>query len=174
MKKLFFFLALVPFLMTGCNDDNITKADPNQIIYDGIVVDVVPYMGFDVENSRFYMSANAMDTLHPATIKGDMFESNIGKLYDLTEQDMKDNFSLMFSMMNPDVYVGMENHPDDFRGVINETEYVNESPFNKGEMSLTREGDGYKFLLSGTLRNGKKLDVNLDITAEYVEILEWK
>lgn len=164
MKKM---LLLVSMVVAMCAFSSCEKeAEINQIVFDGVAYDVTPHVA--CADSRFFLNADNDEV----SLKCDLFAENLNKTYDLTEQNTADHFSIMLGL--PDVYVGAENHPDFFGGIIGEQSYEDESPFNSGKMTFAQDGDNFTFVIKDAeLKNGKKLSINLEITPSQIEILQW-
>ena len=159
-----FFVSMVAvlFAFSSCEKE----AEINQIVFDGVAYEVTPHVGH--AEARYFLDANGGEV----SLKCDLFAENLDKTYDLTKQNTADHFSIMLQL--PDVYIGAENHPDFFGGVVGDDSYENESPFKSGKMTFAQDGDNFTFVIKDAeLKNGQKLSVNLQITPDQYEELGW-
>ena len=158
MKKLFLLVSVVfaMFAFASCSGD---EAEVNQMVFDGVAYDVTPHL--TVFDSRYFLSAEG----NQVSMRCDLHDANLGKSYDLTKQNVSDDFSIMMTFA--ETYINMENHPDFFAGCVGDNNYENESPFKSGEMTFAKDGDNYTFVIrNAEFKNGQKVSVNLELTPE--------
>lgn len=175
MKKRLFNLLMVTTLVglccIGCkkdNDKNSGKEDNlpagvNQIYYGGNLYDVAAHIS---NNGNFYMigAESISDSVSCAI---DINNPNMGVAEDITKPLANDEAHRSFMFYVGDTYIQQERGTEIW-GAIGDTEYETGGIFSNGTATFSSNGNGKTYILDGTLKNGKRICVNISVSADSI------
>lgn len=163
-KALLLLLVITSFSSCGKDPLDLPDIDENCLYLDNHKAEMI--VSYSTGENSFSIDAESKEEFFGATYVFRFRHIPYGVIGKTIELDKTLDFTLSFELLR---HVQWFTSPERVCGVILEdetTEYRDKSPFKSGQMKFIEDETGFTFTLCGELRNGRTIQMKLDVPTE--------